>query len=106
VTFWKVDAVQDLVLSYEDPNANNYTLLLYSLDGRATYTGPESAPNFKPGTYSVYNAQGTYTLTIALPETQTWLMMILGFGAVGGALRRRHRFKDSASGWTSLAPAS
>lgn len=29
----------------------------------------------------------------AVPETGTWALMILGFGAVGYALRRRHRVK-------------
>jgi hypothetical protein len=29
----------------------------------------------------------------AVPETSTWALMILGFGAVGFALRRRHRVK-------------
>lgn len=93
VTFWKVDSATDLVLSYEDPNEGNYTLLLYSVDGTSVYTGSESAPDFKLGTYSVYNSQGSYTLTIGLPEPQTWLMMIIGFGAAGGALRRRHRLR-------------
>jgi len=28
-----------------------------------------------------------------VPETSTWALMILGFGAIGGALRRRHSVK-------------
>ena len=104
LTFWKVDAVSDPVLTFEDPG---YILALYSVDGTSTYTGSEDAPNFKLGSYAVYDGNGqAYTLTIGLPEPQTWLMMILGFGAVGGALRKRHRFKDSATGWTSLAAAT
>jgi hypothetical protein len=30
-------------------------------------------------------------LSSAVPETSTWAMMILGLGAVGGALRRRRQ---------------
>jgi hypothetical protein len=32
---------------------------------------------------------GTGAITSAVPETATWMMMILGFGAMGAALRRR-----------------
>lgn len=31
------------------------------------------------------------TLTAAVPEASTWAMMIVGFGAVGGTMRRRQR---------------
>ncbi|HEX8534627.1 MAG TPA: PEPxxWA-CTERM sorting domain-containing protein [Allosphingosinicella sp.] len=106
VTFWKVTSPTNIVLSYEDPNEGDYIFQLYSTDGRSIYTGPESAPNFQPGTYAVYNANGAYTLTVGLPEPQTWLMMIIGFGAVGGALRRRHRFKGTSRGSTALAAAA
>jgi hypothetical protein len=103
VTFWKVSGVSSTVLTYEDPG---YIFALYSSDGRSIYTGPESAPNFQVGSYAVYDANGAYTLTVGLPEPQTWLMMIIGFGAVGGALRRRHRFKGAPGGPTALAAAA
>lgn len=57
------------------------------------YTGAESAPTFVPGTYLLQatNAGPYYRLSItdAVPEPATWLMMILGFGGVGVALRRQ-----------------
>ena len=31
-----------------------------------------------------------YNLTAAIPEPATWALMLAGFGAIGGALRRRH----------------
>ena len=39
------------------------------------------------GRDAVYAIQGT----AAVPEPATWAMMLLGFGAVGGALRRRQK---------------
>jgi hypothetical protein len=33
---------------------------------------------------------------MAAPEPQTWMMMILGFGMVAGALRRRHAAATAA----------
>jgi hypothetical protein len=35
----------------------------------------------------------TYDLSSAAPEPATWMMMILGFGAVGFAVRRRKQTK-------------
>jgi hypothetical protein len=33
----------------------------------------------------------------AVPETVTWLMMIVGFGAIGGMMRRVHRKSEEKS---------
>jgi hypothetical protein len=42
------------------------------------------------GTPGTANVRGTFTyLTAAVPEPGTWAMMLLGFGAVGFAMRRR-----------------
>lgn len=69
------------------------------------YTGPESAPTFVPDTYLLQNAAATtfYRLTITetVPEPATWLMMILGFGGVGVALRRQ-RGISTEFGFASL----
>lgn len=46
-----------------------------------------------------YGAQGTFTPTGAIPEPGTWAMMLLGFGAIGFAFRRRK------SSQRELAPA-
>jgi hypothetical protein len=45
-----------------------------------------SNPNYAFSTADVYNA---YFANAAVPEPANWALMILGFGAVGGALRRR-----------------
>lgn len=42
-----------------------------------------------PGGNSFAQIGGQLTLTGAIPEPATWALFILGFGAIGGALRRR-----------------
>jgi hypothetical protein len=37
----------------------------------------------------LYDANGSHLVTAAVPEPATWTMMIVGFGAIGGAIRRR-----------------
>jgi PEP-CTERM motif-containing protein len=56
--------------------------------GAALFTGPASAPTFKLGTFALDNSTLTIS-TIGAPEPASWALMILGFGAVGAALRRR-----------------
>lgn len=53
-------------------------------------------PNaFEAGAYDAFNFQGTNG---AVPEPSTWAMMLLGFGAVSGALRyNRRKRKQSLS---------
>jgi hypothetical protein len=41
------------------------------------------------------NYTGNLTFTAAIPEASTWAMMMLGMGAVGGAMRRRRRAVNS-----------
>jgi hypothetical protein len=41
------------------------------------------------GVYSLGDSSGSGTFTITVPEPATWAMMILGFGLVGAAARRR-----------------
>lgn len=55
--------------------------------GTPLYTGTEAAPTFKTGTFSL---DPGYSLTIsAVPEPASWAMLIAGFGAIGGVMRRR-----------------
>ena len=45
-----------------------------------------------PGSYSLSFSQGVgNAFAAAVPETRTWAMLILGFGAVGATMRRRAR---------------
>jgi hypothetical protein len=59
------------------------------------FTGSLDAPTFLTGTFTLVNpffGNGTLTisdLSAAVPEPATWIMMILGFGFVGAAMRRR-----------------
>jgi hypothetical protein len=65
-----------------------------SPDGPQLYSGSESAPTILIGNYAL--SDGTaWNLSIsaantstAVPEPATWGMMLLGFGIIGGAMRR------------------
>jgi phosphate/sulfate permease len=49
------------------------------------------------GSADLANYIGVDTMTInttdisAVPETSTWVMMIIGFGLIGGAMRRKQQ---------------
>ncbi len=61
------------------------------------FTGTAAAPMFTPGSYVLVNPFfGNGTLTIAsvagaVPEPLTWTLMVVGFGAIGLATRRRQQ---------------
>lgn len=72
--------------------------------GPALFTGPTSSPTFLTGTFDLSDRPRNvpsdvqpfnYRLTVrdvgAVPEPGTWAMMLVGFGAVGFAMRRRGR---------------
>jgi hypothetical protein len=68
----------------------------FSFLGAQLYSGSTSAPMFTIGTYPLNLQVGgaAYSLSISevqsgVPEPATWGMMLLGFGAVGYAMRRR-----------------
>ncbi|MET3724721.1 PEPxxWA-CTERM sorting domain-containing protein [Sphingomonas trueperi] len=55
--------------------------------GPTLYTGSESAPTFKLGTFELAPA---YSVTIsAVPEPASWALLLAGFGGLGMAIRRR-----------------
>lgn len=75
--------------------------------GNSLFTGPTSAPVWKTGTFQLsmqpknvpsdvqtFDYRVTITDLSAVPEPATWGMMIIGFGAMGGAMRMRRR-RDS-----------
>ena len=54
------------------------------------YTGMESKPTFKTGSFDISDGEFSYTLTIsAVPEPSTWGLMLLGFAGLGLAGYRR-----------------
>lgn len=63
------------------------------------------APPLSPGTYAVWiqetgTGSASYGLNFkvaAVPEPATWLMMLLGFGLLGGALRAARRQPKSSN---------
>jgi PEP-CTERM motif len=58
--------------------------------GDQLYSGPESAPTFKTGTFDVSNGEIDYVLTIgAVPEPSTWALMLIGVAGIGLARYRR-----------------
>ncbi|THD51433.1 MAG: PEP-CTERM sorting domain-containing protein [Phenylobacterium sp.] len=59
-----------------------------SLEAAASFAGQ---PTQFTGTYRIGDFNGSGTFDIAVPEPASWALMILGFGGVGAALRRRHR---------------
>ncbi|HEV2594567.1 MAG TPA: FxDxF family PEP-CTERM protein [Sphingomicrobium sp.] len=70
-----------------DPAPETWALLNPVLLGIGNHTiavaGNLAGPN---GSYS-----GTINVQAPVPEAQTWMMMLLGFGAMGLAIRRRRR---------------
>lgn len=79
---------------------------IFSLFGAQLYTGSELSPTFLLGDFTLFDAMrnSNYNLNIAectvctaVPEPDTWAMMLLGFGAVGGALRSRRRIAGAVS---------
>jgi len=69
--------------------------------GPTVFTGTLANPIFGPGTFSFTGfTRGTLTVSqiaaaAAVPEPATWAMMLMGFGAVGFAMRRRPAVKTS-----------
>lgn len=71
---------------------------LFSLEGDQLFSGTIENPTFTPGTYTftndfyygAVNATLTITALPGVPEPATWAMMLLGFGAIGAACRRRN----------------
>lgn len=67
------------------------------------FTGSPNAPVFSTGSFTLINPFfGNGTLNIsqvagAVPEPATWAVMIVGFGAIGLAMRRRSDSKLSTT---------
>jgi hypothetical protein len=78
----------------------NATTTLLTVAGPQLYTGIESAPSFRTGTFSLSNFQNTvsYTLVIAaVPEPATATSMLGGLGVLGAAAARRRKVRELAN---------
>lgn len=68
---------------------------LLGTENSATYIFRTNATAFSTGTFGVIDGSTysglAFAPVAAVPEPATWMMMILGFGAVGGTLRYRRR---------------
>ena len=69
--------------------------------GQNVFTGPVTNPVFNVGTYTFTGfSRGTLTIsavTAAVPEPATWAMMLIGFGGIGFAMRRRSKVRTTVS---------
>ncbi|MES2904680.1 MAG: PEPxxWA-CTERM sorting domain-containing protein [Pseudomonadota bacterium] len=82
----------NLISPFQIQSAN---LGFTQFNGPTLFAGSPSNPTFLLGTFNLTSiVSGNSTLTIsqavaAVPEPSTWAMMLLGFGAIGIASRRR-----------------
>ena len=68
-------------------------------DAELVFTGPQlfdglnTDPTFVTGTFQLDNGDqiAISAVNAAVPEPSTWALMLLGFGAVGGAMRAARR---------------
>ncbi|WP_240047647.1 PEPxxWA-CTERM sorting domain-containing protein [Sphingomonas panacisoli] len=72
----------NLLYNLYSTGANSYALYIATYPSTGSTAG---STNNTVSTFTVSRATG------AVPEPATWAMMLVGFGAVGGALRRRSK---------------
>ncbi len=75
-----------------DPADTNGTSTFLIFDGPQLYSGSEASPTLLTGSFTLHDSYSgaPIALTVAaVPEPAAWTLMIAGFGAVGGAMRRR-----------------
>ena len=71
-------------------NAGKYSALF-------TLTAPQSVNFFLYDDNLGDNSGGVSLSISAIPEPAAWGLMILGFGAIGGAMRRRAKLRTTAA---------
>jgi len=94
----------DVFYSGQDPNLDVYGVVFTTARNPGGYWNLWAAG---PGNYSLYESSpgggypiaidGGYLDPVAVPETSTWAMMILGFAGLGFAGYRPHRSRLSRS---------
>ena len=93
-TFDPTSALTNLVAVDDDSGVGNNALLTNALLGGTSYTIVFSSfSNADAGIYGL-GISGPGAINLAgVPEPAAWALMILGFGAVAGAMRRRQAVK-------------
>lgn len=95
LTFWNGSALGGLTI--EDFWGGS---VLLDATGPQLYSGPEASPTLLTGSFDlegINDSEGSFfTLTVtelsgAIPEPSTWAVLVLGFGAIGGAMRSARR---------------
>ena len=79
---------------------------LFNGSGKGDSGGPLSQYSFVGNLGSVVDFDSTHIAVSAAPEPSTWLLMTLGVGALGLALRRRSGLATTTSGGPSVATAA
>lgn len=91
-------STQTLEVRFGDSNARPLAALLsYNVDLAAVVGNPQAFVGFTSGTGAAYanhdvinwEFRDTFAPITGVPEPTTWAMLILGFGLLGGAMRRR-----------------
>jgi PEP-CTERM motif len=83
----KLDNLYSFVKTSIDDSPETWALLPAVTLGNGTHTINVLGSLLGPtGSYS-----GTINVQAAVPEAKTWMMMLLGFGAMGLAIRRRRQ---------------
>jgi hypothetical protein len=93
ITFFNASATGGILI-------NNGFDYLFDASDVQLYTGSESAPTFREGSFTLtgLSTPGSFVITIsAIPEPTSWAMMVGGFGLAGGIVRRRRRLAVSYS---------
>ena len=89
LSFFNAGVIGGLLIS--DSGGFDY---LFDANGVQLYTGPESAPTFRQGSFALtgLSTPGDFLVSIsAVPEPASWGLLIAGFGLVGGTMRVRSR---------------
>jgi hypothetical protein len=84
-------------LEIHDFYAADGETVLFSTNGAQLYSGTEDAPTLLTGTFALteYQGTGTYTLTVtnvsAVPEPESYAMLLGGLGVIGFVASRRRK---------------